>query len=578
MLAEGLESQAFDSTKSSCGISHILEPMKNSLWPAFLAAATITISGMAQPDPAQLQNMAARFTPVELRADTTQLSEGDRKALPKLIEAARVIDDIYLTQVWSGNHALLTKLRADTTPLGKARLHYFLLNKGPWSELDGNTAFLPGVPPRKPAGASFYPVHMSKEEFELWEKSLPADQQAQATGFFTVIRRNGGGKLTMVPYSQEYRRDLERAAALLREAAGLTENATLKRFLDSRADAFLSNDYFASDVAWLDLDAPLDITIGPYETYADALFGYKAAFEAYIYLRDEKESAKLRFFSEQLQEIENNLPEDPRFRNPKLAGLSPIRVVNEIFAAGDGAHGVRTAAYNLPNDERVVREKGTKQVLLKNVQEAKFRATLEPIARRVLPSTAQGEVSFDAFFTHILAHELCHGIGPHKVGPSTPRQQLKELYSAIEEAKADITGLFMLQYLFDRGKNPLGRGAAAERNVYMTYLASAFRSLRFGLHEAHGKGMALQFNFLTEKGAFMEKPDGTFTVDLAKAKTAARDLAHDLLTIEATGDYAGAKRMLAQYAVVKPGMQKALDGLKDIPTDIEPVYVSAGGR
>lgn len=516
--------------------------------------------------------MTARFAPVEIRVDTSRLSPGDRKALPKLIEAARVIDDLYLTQVWSGNHAVLAKLRADQTPLGKARLHYFLLNKGPWSELDGYTAFIPGVPATKPPGANFYPEDMTKAEFEAWEKTLSAAQREQAIGFFTVIRRNGQKKLTMVPYSKEYADGLARAAGLQREAAALTDNATLKRFLTSRADAFASNDYYASDVAWMDLDAPFDVTIGPYETYTDGLFGYKAAFEAYVNLRDEQETAKLKFFADHLQEIENNLPIDPRYRNPKLGGMAPIRVVNEIFASGDGAHGVRTAAYNLPNDERVIREKGSKRVMLKNIQEAKFRATLQPIAKRVLPASAQSELNFEAFFTHILAHELSHGIGPHKAGDSTPRLMLKDLYSAIEEAKADVTGLFMLQHYFDQGNCPLGKGEAVERQVYTTFLASAFRSLRFGLHEAHGKGMAVQFNYLMDKGAFVARPDGAFEVNLPKVKAAVRDLDHDLLTMEARGDYAAAKQMLDKLAVIRPPVAKALARLQDIPTDIEPVW------
>ena len=236
------------------------------------------------------------------------------------------------------------------------------------------------------------------------------------------------------------------------------------------------------------------------------------------------------------------------------------------------AHGVRTAAFNLPNDERVVHEKGSKRVMLKNIQEAKFETNLTPIAARVLPKSAQADLSFDSFFMHILAHELSHGIGPHQIQvngrATTPRQEMKELYSAIEEAKADVTGLFMLQYLFDHGLLP--KTAASERQLYTTFLASAFRSLRFGLEEAHGKGMALQLNYLSDKGGFVANPDGTFTVDFAKIKGAVRDLCHDLLTLEAQGDYAGAKHMLDTLGVVRPGMQKAIDGLKGIPVDIDP--------
>jgi hypothetical protein len=530
-----------------------------------LAAAAV------MPDLAHLNEMGARFAPVTLKNQEATLSAADRKALAKLVDAAKVLNGLFLEQLWSGNRALYEKLQKDVTPLGKARLHYFWLNKGPWSDLDGHTAFIPGVPDRKPLGANFYPVDMKREEFEAWVKALPPAAKQKAEGFFTVIRRDASRKLTAVPYSQAYAADLAKTAALLREAAALTDNPSLKKYLTLRAEAFTSNDYYASDVAWMDLDAPLDITIGPYETYNDELFGYKAAFEAYVTIRDARETERLKSFSGRLQEVENNLPIDPKYRNPKLGGSAPIRVVNEVIAAGDGAHGVRTAAFNLPNDERVVHEKGSKRVMLKNIQEAKFETNLRPIAARVLPKAAQADLSFEYFFTHILAHELSHGIGPHQIQAggraTTPRQELKELYSAIEEAKADVTGLFMVAYLFDHG---LAHPPAAERQLYSTFLASAFRSLRFGLTEAHGKGMALQFNYLTDKGGFVANPDGTFAVDFAKIRNAVRDLTHDLLTIEAQGDYAAAKKMLDTLGVVRPAMQRALDGLKGIPTDIDP--------
>jgi len=522
----------------------------------------MSIATAATPDLNELNRMIARYAPAELRVDTSHLAPGDQKALAKLVEAARVIDDIFITQLWSGNADLKTRLEKDTTPLGKTRLHYFMLNKGPWSDLDNHEAFLPGVPPKKLPGANFYPEDMTRDEFETWAFKLPKAQQEQARGFFSVIRRGSDKKLFIVPYTQVYERDLKRAAALLNEAASLTPNASLKEFLQLRAKAFLSNDYYASDVAWMKLNAPIDITIGPYETYNDELFGYKASFEAYVTLRDDRETAKLKSFADHIQEIENNLPEDPKYRNPKIGALAPIAVVNEVLATGDGAHGVRTAAFNLPNDERIVREMGSKRVMLKNIQEAKFSKTLEPIATRVLSSADRRDLSFEQFFTHILAHEMTHGIGPQ----DNVRQSLKELHSAIEEAKADVTGLFMLQYLFHHKLLP-----AAERPLYTTFLASSFRTLRFGVHEAHGKGMALQFNYLTDKGGFVAKPDGTFAVDFTKIQGAVRDLVHDLLTVEATGDYARAKKMLDELGVLRPSMQKALDRLKDIPTDIEPV-------
>jgi hypothetical protein len=540
--------------------------------PALLPLLLMTSSSAKTPDLAELQRMISRFAPVELHVDTSRVSPGDRRALEKLIAAAHVIDDIFLTQYWSGDHALEARLRKDSTPLGKARLHYFRINKSPWSSLDDQQAFLPGVPARKPLGANFYPEDMTRQEFEGWTKTLSKEQRQEAEGFFSVIRREGG-KLHAVPFSQEYAADLHRLAKLLREAAALTTNASLKTFLDLRASAFLSNDYYASDVAWMDLDAPLDITIGPYETYNDELFGYKASFEAYVNLRDDAETAKIQFFANHMQEIENNLSIDPKYRNPKIGGASPIRVVNQILSAGDGAHGVQTAAYNLPNDERVIEQKGSKRVMLKNVQEAKFRTTLEPIASRVLPAAAKADLSFDSFFTHIVAHEMTHGIGPHQISiagrATTPRQEIKELYSAIEEAKADVTGLFLLQYMFDRQLLP--GGAAAERKLYTTFLASSFRTLRFGLHEAHGKGMALQFNYLREKGAFVANPDGTFAVDFSKIKAAVRDLDRELLTIEATGNYGAAKAMLDRLGRLTPELEAAIGKLSDIPVDIDPI-------
>ena len=409
---------------------------------------------------------------------------------------------------------------------------------------------------------------MTKERFEAQLKVQPPAAQEQARSFFTVIGKRTwvsspkDWEITVEPYRDAYRQDLERAAKFLEEAAALTPNATLKEFLKLRAQAFLTDDYYASDIAWMKLDAPIDVTIGPYETYNDELFGYKAAFEAYITLRDDAETAKMKNFADHIQEIENNLPLDAKYKNPKLGALAPIRVVNEALATGDGAHGVRTAAFNLPNDERIVKAMGSKRVMLKNVQEAKFAKILTPIAGRVLSAADQKNLSFDAFFTHILAHEMTHGIGPQ----NNVRQNLKELHSAIEEAKADVTGLFMLQYLYDHKLLP-----ANERSLYTTFLASAFRTLRFGVHEAHGRGMALQFNYLSDKGAFLARPDGTFAVDFTKIQPAVRDLVHDLLEIEATGDYPRAKKMLDQLGIIRPSLQEALDRLQDIPTDIEPI-------
>jgi hypothetical protein len=411
---------------------------------------------------------------------------------------------------------------------------------------------------------------------QRWIDSLGGDEKARATGFFTTIRRTPSGSLTAVPYSVEYQGELSRAATLLREAADATTQPTLKRFLTTRAQAFLTDDYYESDVAWMELDASIEPTIGPYEVYEDEWFNFKAAFEAFITIRDEAESKKLQAFSAHLQELENALPIEPRYRNPQLGSMAPIRVVNVVFTAGDANRGVQTAAFNLPNDERVVKEKGTKRVMLKNVQDAKFNRVLVPISKVALRAADQKNVSFEAFFTHILMHELMHGLGPHSItvnGRSTTvRQELKETYSAIEEAKADISGLWALRELANRKLiDP-----SITRTMYTTFLASAFRSIRFGINEAHGRGIAVQLNYLLDAGAFTVIPGGTFAVDDAKIADAVTALTRDIMTLQAEGQYAKAKDLLDRLGVVRPSVQKILDRLATVPVDIEPTYTSAG--
>jgi len=400
-------------------------------------------------------------------------------------------------------------------------------------------------------------------------------ERARATGFFTVVRRAPGSGFVLVPYNLEYQGELARAASLLREAADLATEPTLRNFLAKRADAFLSNDYYDSDVAWMELRGTIEPTIGPYEVYEDELFNYKAAFESYITVQDEGETAKLQKFGSELQDIENHLPIDPKYRNPKLGALAPIVVVNEIYAAGDGNRAVQTAAFNLPNDERVIREKGSKRVMLKNVQDAKFAKTLVPISKVVLPASDQSDLSFDAFFTHIVVHELMHGLGPHNITvngrQTTVRQELKETYSFLEEAKADISGLFAIQFMINKGVLP----KTLERPLYTTYLASAFRSIRFGTGEAHGKGIAVQLNSLLDSGAFVVRPDGTFAVNASAVKEGVAALTREIMTIEAEGDYTKAKALGDRLGVVRPPVQQALDKLTSVPVDIEPRFTTA---
>ena len=560
---------------------------------SFLKDQTPTPATM--PSTAELHVMTARFAPADIGADIAPLPDQERRALARLVEAAKLMDSLFLRQVWAGNDAMLQDLARAAVTKGpasadarqaeaEARLHYFLINKGPWSRLDHNRIFIPGAPP-KPESGNFYPEATDKARVQRWIDSLSGEAKTAATGFFTTIRRAAGskaaagdpapGEFTIVPYNLEYQPELARASALLREAAELTAQPTLKKFLTTRADAFLTNDYYASDVAWMELDASIEPTIGPYEVYEDEWFNFKAAFEAFITVRDEAESKRLQAFSAHLQELENALPIDPRYRNPQLGSLAPIRVVNVVFTAGDANRGVQTAAYNLPNDERVVKEKGTKRVMLKNMQDAKFNRVLVPISKVALSAADQRNLSFDAFFTHILMHELMHGLGPHNITAAgretTVRQELKETYSAIEEAKADVSGLWALQQLADRKLvDP-----AIARTMYTTFLASAFRSIRFGINEAHGKGIAIQLNYLLDAGAFKVMPGGTFAVDDTKIVEAVTALTREIMTLQAEGSYTKAKDLIDRLGNVRPSVQRVLDRLTAVPVDIEPRFTTA---
>lgn len=525
----------------------------------------------------QLEARLRQFTPVEMTADLSGMPDNERRALATIVEAAQLFDGLFLEQAWADNASMLMRLTSDHTPQGQALLHYFLINKGPWDRIDHNTPFVPGAPP-KPEMGNYYPADSTKAELDAWISALPADKTAEATGFFSVIRRGAGGKLINVPYNVAYQNTLIAVSAKLKEAAALTAQPTLRKFLDLRAAALLSNDYFASDMAWMELDASIEPTIGPYETYEDEWFGYKAGFEAFIGVRDDVETQKLSTMGAELQGLEDALPIDPTYRNPKIGGLAPMRVVNSVFSSGDGNRGVQTAAYNLPNDDRVIKEKGSKRVMLKNVQEAKFKNVLVPISKIALVPADAAKVSFDAFFTHIVMHELMHGLGPHQVqAPAAGskaakgdavRLALKDTYSAIEEAKADISGLWALQQLADKGV--ISKDVA--NTMYTTFLASGFRSIRFGVTEAHGKGISLQLDDLMNRGAFIVNADGTFAVVDAKIRGAVAGLTHDLMTIEAEGNYDAAKALLTKALTIRPEVQRVLDRLKNVPVDIEPVF------
>ncbi len=519
------------------------------------------------PDIAQRVAQLPRTT---IDYDRALLSDNEKQVVAKLIEASKAIDELYWRQVSERN----PEWRAALAKQGGPADEYFLANKGPWDRLKEHEPFVGTM--KKPAGAAFYPEDITKDELEKYVAAHP-DQKEQLEGLFTVVRRDGA-KLVAKPYSDYYRSYLEQAAKSMREAAALTTNASLKRFLTTRADAFFSNDYRESDMAWMDLDGPIEVVIGPYEVYEDTLFNYKASFESFVTVVDKPESEKLAAYAHALPEMERNLPEPEQYKVTTRGTESPIKVVQEIYTGGEAREGVQTAAFNLPNDELVREKKGSKKVLLKNVMDAKFRQSGKPIALRVLDPSLVGLLSFDAYFNHTLFHELSHGLGPGfvMVGGQRveARKPLKELYSTIEECKADVLGVWNIQFAQNR---KLLTGFD-DRQLFGTYVGLMFRGMRFGIAEAHGRGTAVQWNWMREKGAVTPSSGGKFTVDFAKAKDAVRDLATELLTIEATGDYARAKALLDKYGKETPEMQTVTAALKDIPVDITPVFPAAGEK
>jgi hypothetical protein len=436
---------------------------------------------------------------------------------------------------------------------------------GPWDRLVHHEPFLGSR--AHPDGAGYYPEDMTAGEFEAWLEAHPSDREA-FTSLVTLIRRDGDG-LIAVPYSVAYREQLEAAAGELMAAAEATDNESLRRFLELRAEAFMTDDYYESDKAWMDLDSDIEVVIGPYETYEDSLFGYKAAFESFVCVAQPEDSARLEVFKSHLPFLERNLPIPDEHKNFDRGSESPIRVVDELFTAGDTRAGVQTIAFNLPNDERVREEKGSKKVLLKNIMRSKYDAVLTPIAGRVLPEGEASRIAFEAFYQFTLHHELSHGIGPGQItidGRDTEvRLELRELYSAFEEAKADVLGIYDIFALVESGV----MSSEIVDNLPWTYTAGMFRTTRFGVAEAHGLGMVLQANYLLEKGAVELTEDGRFRPVPELFEEAFRDLAHDLLMIQALGDYDGALDMVERYGSVHPAMAEAIASLIDLPVDID---------
>ncbi len=547
------------------------QPMEQKAAPE--ATATTTASAGSLQIASDVPQRVVQLPKTVIDYDRALLNENERQVVAKLIEASKFIDEIYWLQVSAGNPALRDQLAKGTSPLERAAYEYFLINRGPWDRLKEDEPFVGTA--RKPAGAAFYPPDITKEEMEKYIAAHPEQKEA-LQGLFTIVRREGD-KLVTFPYSQYYANQLQPAAAKIREAAALATNASLKNYLTKLADAFGKDNYRDSDMAWMDLTGPIEVVIGPYEVYEDALFNYKAAFESFITVVDRGETDKLEVYAQHLPGMEQNLPIPDQYKNPNRGTESPIRVVQELYTAGDARRGVQTAAFNLPNDEFVREQKGSKKVLLKNVMDAKYRLSGAPIANRVLTPSQRNLLNFDAYFNFVLFHELSHGLGPGMIeGPDGKRTDirflLKDTDSAIEECKADVLGVWNILYAQKFNLLP----TFSEAQLYATYAGLHFRSMRFGIDEAHGRGTAVQWNWLREKGAIVPEADGTFRVDMAQMGPAIRSLATELLTLQATGDYARAQRLLTKYGVTNPEIEGVIAKLKDIPVDITPVFPAAG--
>ncbi len=537
----------------------------------FLTSLLLIVCQTQTGDESQMiKNKIAKFAPTDINYDESLLDARQGQVVEKLYQAAKIMDEIFLKQVYSKNVEIKSTLEASQQEDDQLYLKLFNIMFGPFDRLNHNEPFYGDLD--KPKGAYFYPEDMTKEEFLSWITENPEDEKA-FTSEFTMIRRSNG-KLVAIPYSEYFQKELSQAVKYLREAAEYADNPTLKRYLLTRAYAFLSNDYYESDMAWMDLrDHLIEVVIGPYEVYEDELFNYKAAFEAFITLRDPEESAKLARFAKYLTDIERNLPIPEEHKNYERGSESPIVVAQEVFSAGDTKAGVQTLAFNLPNDERVRKAKGSKKVMLKNVSEAKFNKILTPITQEVLDPDQQKYLSFEAFFNHSLMHEISHGVGPGFItidGRETEvKKELKETYSTIEECKADVLGMYNNIFMIEKGEYP----ATFREEVWTTFLAGIFRSVRFGINEAHGAGNAIIYNYLLEKGGY--KYDGAtqkVSVDFDEIYKSVKGLATKVLMIEAEGDYTAAKALIEKYAVESPSMKALTGKLKELPVDIKPIF------
>lgn len=530
--------------------------MKKVFLFAGISALLLSSCGNKQTQPKADDGTVMGYARVELKADLSRFSDNDRKMMGYLCDAADIMNDLFWQQAFTGNKdQLLSAIKNDT-------LRKFAeINYGPWDRLDGNKPFLNGYV-QKPLGANFYPGEMTSEEFD-------ALKDPDKTSLYTMIRRDDKGKLRVIWYHDFFKEEITQAAALLDSAAALATDAGFRNYLTQRAEALRTDQYYESDLAWMDAKtSDIDFVIGPIENYEDAMYGYKAAYESFLLIKDPEWSAKLAKYSALLPDLQKELPVDGKYKAEMPGTDSDLNVYDVILYRGDCNAGGKTIAINLPNDERVHIQKGTRKLQLKNAMQAKFDKILMPISEIVMNPEQQKMVDFNSFFENVTFHEVAHGLGVKNTinGQGTVRSALMETYTTIEEAKADIMGLYIVDQLYKKGEMS---GTSVENN-YITFFAGIFRSVRFGAASAHGKANMLCFNWMKDNGAFSRSEEGVYTVDLEKMKAATVSMMAQILKFQAEGDYEGVKKWIEEKSVISPELQQDLDRIAaaDIAKDI----------
>lgn len=515
----------------------------------------ILIAGCEADSEMSIDDRLNQYTEFTLTADLSSLSDNQKEIIKLLIEAGDEMDKVFWDQSYGNKETLL----ANTT---EKEQQFARINYGPWDRLNGNEPFIDDVG-EKPAGANFYPPDMTKEEFESLEDDAKDD-------LYTLVRRTGDGGLTTVPYHEAFAEQHQRAANKLEEAAKLAENDGLKKYLNLRAEALRTDEYQESDMAWLDMkDNTIEVVIGPIETYEDQLYGYKAAHETFVLVKDKEWSSRLSKYAEVLPELQEGLPVAEEYKQEEPGRDSDLNAYDAVYYSGDANAGSKTIAINLPNDEEVQLKKGTRRLQLKNAMRAKYDKILLPIADELIAENQREYLTFDAFFGNTMFHEVAHGLGIKNTidGESTVREALKEHASALEEGKADVLGLYMVSEL---RKEDLVEEGSIENN-YVTFMASIFRSIRFGSSSAHGKANLIRFNYFKEQGAFTYDEDTqTYQVDFDKITEATNALSEKILTLQGDGDYEGVTKFVEEYGTVGEQLQQSLDRLSEqsIPVDV----------